>query len=184
MNFQSCPHPSLRKKRNANNWFVAQLKPGGFTLAKRNLERQGFETFMPMRERTVRHARQNKRVQHPIFGGYLFVRFNPDTTPWRAINGTQGVSRLITISSNMPQKAPNALMSALISRCDPNDLIIAPERLEPGDRVTLLEGPFKDIVATVESCSNETRVRILIDLLGRGTYLECARENVELSPIL
>ena len=36
------------------NWFLLQFKPNAHKLAKRNLQLQGFETFLPLQEITVR----------------------------------------------------------------------------------------------------------------------------------
>ena len=57
-------------------WYVAQVKPNGFASAEANLDRQGFETFMPLRRKTVRHARQMRDVLRPVFPGYLFIKFD------------------------------------------------------------------------------------------------------------
>ena len=48
-------------------WYVAQLKPNGFARAEANLKKQGFETFMPLRRKTVRHARQMREVLRRFF---------------------------------------------------------------------------------------------------------------------
>ena len=52
------------------HWFLAQLKPGGFKLATRNLARQGFETFMPFQDITRRRAGRLQADTRPIFPGF------------------------------------------------------------------------------------------------------------------
>ena len=59
-------------------WYLAQIKANGFDRAVANLARQGFLTFSPMQNKTVRHARQLKNVLRPIFPGYLFVQFGAE----------------------------------------------------------------------------------------------------------
>ena len=77
-------------------WYVAQVKPNGFASAEANLDRQGFETFMPLRRKTVRHARQMRDVLRPVFPGYLFIKFGSQRADWRKINSTLGVNKLIS----------------------------------------------------------------------------------------
>ena len=48
---------SLDKK-----WFIAQIKPNSYRTALQNLERQGFETFLPKMEITQR--KENKFISH------------------------------------------------------------------------------------------------------------------------
>lgn len=169
-------------KFNSNiRWFVAQLKPNGFATAKLNLHKQGYETFMPMFEREVRHARKVKTVTRPLFPGYIFVGFDVETTQWRAINSTFGVSGLIMGGTNSPQSAPVDLMQSLKARCDEGDLICPPETLAPGNVVKVVNGPFKDIIVTVEALSNNDRIAVLLDVLGRATRVEVARQNLEIA---
>ena len=114
-------------------WFVVQLKPNGFVTAMLNLQKQGYQTFMPMRQVEVRHARRVKTVSRPLFPGYIFVRFDVETTQWRSINNTFGVSGLIVGGANSPQAAPSDLMQALKARCGDGDLVLPSEMFVPSN---------------------------------------------------
>lgn len=87
-------------------WYIAQLKPNSFDVARRNLSRQGFESFMPMRLQRVRHARKVKDVPRPLYEGYLFVhlghrrRIGGPLTRRRGWRGSSGL-RLVA-----PQLCP------------------------------------------------------------------------------
>ena len=59
---------------DSDRWYVAQLKPNGFAKAEANLQRQSFETFMPVREVSVRHARQMREVRQAHFPGLYFCQ--------------------------------------------------------------------------------------------------------------
>ena len=99
-------------------WYVAQIKTNGFDRAVSNLTRQGFQTFMPMQKKTVRHARQLKNVLRPVFPGYLFIQFGADRADWRKINSTFGVARLVSFEQSVPATVPEELMAGLQARCD------------------------------------------------------------------
>lgn len=177
------PEMPSAKERGADAafqpWFVAQLKPNGFVAAQTNLQRQDFETFMPMQARTVRHARKERRVLRPIFPGYIFVSFDPMVTQWRVINNTYGVVRLITGRGSAPQPVPEGLMATLMSGCDAKDNVLPLPRFDAGDRVRLVGGPFRDALAEVTQASDGERVRLLFDLMGRAVVADCARSEVE-----
>ena len=57
-------------------WFVVQIKPNSCNLASRNLERQGFETFIP--KMSITNRKNNKFVAKDVcvFPGYIFVSFD------------------------------------------------------------------------------------------------------------
>lgn len=136
---------------------------------------------MPMREREVRHARKVRSVNRPLFPGYIFVSFDVETTQWRAINSTYGVSSLIMAGLNSPQAAPEDLMQNLMARCGEDDMVCPPDELAPGNVVKVVNGPFKDVIATVEALSNSDRIAVLLDLMGRATRVKVARNNLEIA---
>jgi len=67
----------------SNSWYVAQLKPNGFSKAVANLDRQGFQSFMPLRRKTVRHAGQMRETLNLVFPSYLFICFGERPHDWR-----------------------------------------------------------------------------------------------------
>ena len=62
---------SLDKK-----WFIAQIKPNSYDTAIQNLERQGFETFLPKMEITKRQKNKFLVKNVYVFPGYIFVCFD------------------------------------------------------------------------------------------------------------
>ena len=86
---------------STKHWFLLQYKPNSHRLALRNLHRQGFETFLPMQDVTQRHSTKFVQQRRPLFPGYMFVSFALDTAPWRKINSTVGVARLVASMASL-----------------------------------------------------------------------------------
>jgi len=149
-------------------WFLAQSKPNSHKIAERNLQRQGFQTFLPLHEETKRKAGQFTTSLRPLFTGYLFVAFDAAKGGWRAINSTYGVTRLVSFGDD-PQPVPNDLISNLVLRCDQSGRLLPPRILKTGDTVEISSGPFADFVATVEKVDPDQRVWMLLELMGRAT---------------
>lgn len=160
-------------------WYVAQLKPNGFDKAVANLARQGFETFMPVRRQTVRHARQMRDVLKPVFPGYLFIRFGATRSDWRKINSTFGVSRLVSFEKNLPAPVPDALMAGLQARCDAKHILQPLDDLKAGEKVKMQSGAFADFVGEIETFVAEDCVRLLFDFMGQVTRIDLPRGQVE-----
>ena len=74
------------------NWYLVQLKPNGHRLAKANLERQGFKTFLPLQNVTKRSAHKFVDRRVPLFPGYMFVKLDIAQNDWRKVNSTLGVA--------------------------------------------------------------------------------------------
>ncbi|WP_417525562.1 transcription termination/antitermination protein NusG [Marinovum sp.] len=162
-----------------DSWYLAQLKPGGLDRAILNLERQGYESFMPLREETVRRAGQWRRIVKPLFPGYLFVKVADDRRNWRSINATCGVSRLVALEAGRPtQVAPN-IIAALKLRLQDDGRVQAPPDLAAGDRVKVISGPLADKVAEIEGIPEQGRIYVLLELMGRYTRAELPASHVE-----
>ena len=90
---------------DTNSWYIVQFKPNSHKIAVRNLQRQGFETFLPTHEVTWRTVVKFETVIRPLFAGYMFVACEPETAPWQQINSTFGVSRMLSFSEG-PKPIP------------------------------------------------------------------------------
>lgn len=155
----------------ARAWHVAQFKPNSAAIARRNLARQKFEVFLPMIETTRRQSGKFVTRSAPLFPGYLFLRETPGSAHLGAVNGTQGITRLVALAGR-PTPVPDAMIKALRARCDTQDQVQPLPDYAPGDAVTLATGPFADFVATVERVDAEKRVWLLLDFMGRETRIK------------
>lgn len=158
-------------------WYVVHTQPHNETRAITNLERQRFVTFNPCVRRVIRHARKKTVVMAPLFPNYVFVRFDPSRDQWRRINGTFGVVRLIA-NGDEPSVVPDGVIAALQRRIGDDGTMDWAEALHIGDQVRITDGPFADLVGTLEHLDSAGRVRILLDLLGRSVSVMMPGETV------
>ncbi|QPZ91152.1 transcription termination/antitermination protein NusG [Thioclava electrotropha] len=159
----------------ARAWHVAQFKPNSAAIARRNLERQRFDIFLPMVETTRRQSGKFVTRSAPLFPGYLFVREQEKSARLGAVNGTQGITRLVALAGR-PTPVSDAMIEALRARCDTQDQLQPLPEYAPGDEVTLATGPFADFVATVEKVDAEKRVWLLLDFMGRETRIKATSD--------
>jgi len=162
-------------------WFLVQLKPNGLQRAQQNLARQDFSMFCPMEAVTRKYRSRMKTFWRELFPGYLFVGFDPVKAPWRMINSTYGVARLVTFGEAAPKALPVSLMDDLLSRCDAEGHLLPPRTLKPGDQVRVVQGPFFDLTAKIERITPDRRIWILLDLLGRQTPIALMQDHLQLA---
>jgi len=149
-------------------WYLAQLKPQSHRVALRNLDRQGFETFLPQIELTRRRGSGFSTKVQPLFPGYIFVEFDMLQDDWHRINSTIGVSRVVSFGGR-PAAVPQEIVDGLLARADQIGLISPSSEITIGSEVRLLSGPFADFIAEVDAIEPDRRVWVLIDILGRTT---------------
>ena len=149
-----------------NKWYVVHTRPHQEQRAEVNLARQGYRAWLPVMERSRRQARRIETVHAPLFPGYLFVELDVTREPWRAINGTFGVKRLLA-DGPRPQPLPEEFVTALREATGSDGLSTpAPPDLQPGDAVTIAAGPFVECAAVVLRLAPRERVEVLLDVLG------------------
>ena len=164
----------------SKEWFILQFKSNSHHQATKNLNRQGFETFLPLHDITSRKLSRFINTSKPLFPGYMFIRFNRAESNWHKINNTYGVSRLITFNSIL-KSIPTTFVDHLKKRYDLSGKLIPIKKLKKGDQVTVLKGPFANFIATVEKYEADQRIWILMDLMGRKTKIQTPSVNLTLS---
>jgi transcriptional antiterminator RfaH len=149
-------------------WYVVHTQPQNELRAEFNLRRQGYTTYLPRYLRTRRHARKTETVARPLFPRYLFVGLDLARDRWRAIQSTFGVSNLV-FAGDAPLAMPDGIIDEIKAR-EGDDGFVAlglPAGIGPGSRVRLIDGIFADAKGVLERIADETRVAILLELLGR-----------------
>ncbi len=160
-------------------WYLVQIKPNSHAIAERNLKQQGFMTFQPSIEETVKRSGKFITQSRPLFSGYMFVCVGQNSTPWRAINSTYGVSKLVTLGGSKPKVVPEKLIVNLMSRCNDKGRLLPPTALHIGDEVRVTSGPFVDFVSKIEKISLDERVWVLLDILGGEVKVAVSCKNVQ-----
>ncbi|WP_363350137.1 transcriptional activator RfaH [Methylocystis echinoides] len=149
----------------SERWYVARSLPRQEVKAMNNLRRQGFQTFLPLLPKTVRHARKLRSVLSPVFPGYLFVILDLDRDRWRAVNSTIGVASLI-MALERPEPVPAGVVEQLIDRTGAGGVTRFDLDLEEGRSVRLLSGPFANAIGCLERLDANGRVKVLLDIMG------------------
>ena len=162
----------------SKEWFILQFKSNSHHLAAKNLNRQGFETFLPLHDTTSRRTSRFINTSKPLFPGYMFIKFDKAESEWHKINNTYGVSRLITFNSIL-KSIPTSFVDSLMKRYDSSGKLLPIQKLKKGDQVKVLKGPFANFIATVETYETEQRIWILMDLMGRKAKIQTPSDALQ-----
>ena len=164
----------------SKEWFIIQFKANSHHRATKNLNQQGFETFLPLNNSTSRRASRFVNTTQPLFPGYMFIKFDKEKIEWQKINNTYGVSRLVTFNSVL-KSIPKIIVSSLMNRYDSSGKILPIKKLKKGDQVEVLNGPFTNFIATVETYETDQRIWVLMDLMGRKTKIQASSDDLHAS---
>lgn len=154
-------------------WFVAYTNINCEARAQKGLEAAGYATFLPTLRKFIRHARQRRAVDRPLFTRYLFVGLDPERDGWFAIRTTHGVESILG-HEGVPEPVPAFVIAQLRAAQTSGRFDLTRPRtfFKPGDRVAVDGGPFGDFVAEVATEDDGKRVEILHNLFGRLTRMK------------
>ncbi len=149
-------------------WYVVQTQVNGEAKAAQNLQRQGYDVYLPRYLKRRRHARKMDFTAKPLFPRYMFVAIDMATQRWRSIQSTFGVSRLVS-NGDYPAAVPDGVVGALKAREDDKGFVrmdVGPA-FAPGDKVRVLAGAFMDSAGLFNGLADHDRVSVLLEMLGR-----------------
>jgi len=155
------------------HWYAIHSKPRQEERALENLQRQGFEAWLPML--TVEKVLRSKLVQviEPMFSRYLFIRLDTEQTNWSPIRSTLGVSKLVSFG-NRPAVVADELIEALQQLPEQ-----APQRLiQPGQQVKIVSGPLRGLEGIYQQADGELRAMVLIELLNKQHRIVTDMQNL------
>jgi len=160
-------------------WYAVHTHVRAEEKAAFNLRRQGFEVFSPQYRRRRSHARRIEHVPAPLFPRYLFVTFDAETTPWRAIQSTFGVCYLVC-NGDSPAPIPAGVVEDIMGRQDEGGYVAMynVDTFKKGQSVQVINGALCDQVGLFECATDDERVVILLEMLGRRVKVRLPIDSV------
>ena len=116
-----------------------------------------------------------------MFPSYVLIEMVMSDDAWFIVRNTQGVTGFIGSSGKGAKPIPlsptevDRILGAMgMSRIDINN------DFAEGKKVKIIDGPFKDMEARIDSIDlKEQKLLVLVDLFGQETSVEVAISQVE-----
>jgi transcriptional antiterminator RfaH len=162
-------------------WYLAYARPRLESTAMYNLERQGFETYLPMFKTLRRTADGLQPAFEPMFPRYVFLRPSTQKQSLATVASTRGVCSLVKFGVEPALLAPERLAQIREferSRNSADLQEISP--IQPGARVRMRKGGLKGIEGLVISVAKQ-RVTFLLEMLGREKQVTVEHAELELA---
>ncbi len=191
---------TLRAK--PGDWYVIHSYAGYENRVKANLETRIislnmedyiFEIEVPMEEVREIKGGQPKIVRRVRMPGYVLVRMDLTDESWGAVRHTPGVTGFVgnahqpiplTLDEVYGMLAPDLAPAAgpagaggAGSGSKPKDVRLVD--FEIGESVTVMEGPFETMPATISEINPDTqKLKVLVSIFGRETPVELSFSQV------
>ncbi|MGB8510242.1 MAG: transcription termination/antitermination NusG family protein [Pyrinomonadaceae bacterium] len=160
-------------------WYVVQTRPKQEDRASLNLSTLEIETFAPkLKERRFNlYVDQPQYASKPLFPGYIFARFVAEQMLTK-VCFTRGVRSVVNFG-NGPSQVKDEEIDFIKSYVREDGHIRLDENLNSGDKLMIVDGPFKNLAGIFERNIKATnRVMILLSAIGYEGRVELERDFI------
>jgi transcription termination/antitermination protein NusG len=174
------------------DWYVVHSYAGYENRVKGNLESRTqslnmedyiFQIEVPVHQVTEIKGGKRQQVQEKVLPGYILVRMDLIDESWAAVRNTPGVTGFVGLSS---RPSPLSLTEvATLLAPEPQEKAAKAEitrlavEYEVGESVTVMDGPFATLPATVNEINPDTqKLKVLVSIFGRETPVELSFDQV------
>jgi transcription elongation factor/antiterminator RfaH len=162
-------------------WYVMHTKSRHEKVVNDQLLKKSIEAYLPIV--TVRSKRRDRKamIRVPLFPGYLFVKTDLHPSSHLEVVKTAGAVRLIG-NHQGPLPVPDEAVESLQIMVDSDNTVTTGHRLETGDKVIVVYGPFAGVAGTFVRYGGKGRVIVNIEALGQFAAAEVSEEDIEIIP--
>ena len=175
------------------DWYVVHSYAGYENRVKTNLESRItslnmedyiFQIEVPTHQVTEIKSGKKQTVNEKVLPGYILVRMDLTDESWAVVRNTPGVTGFVGLSSR-PSPLPLSEVATLLAPAPAETQAqaaaakkVSPE-YEVGESVTVMDGPFATLPATVNEVNPVTqKLRVLVSIFGRETPVELSFDQV------
>jgi transcriptional antiterminator NusG len=175
------------------DWYVVHSYAGYENRVKTNLESRIqslnmedyiFQIEVPVHQVTEIKGGKRQQVQEKVLPGYILVRMDLTDESWAVVRNTPGVTGFVGLSSRPSPLQLGEVASLLAPEPEPGTKQAEAARpstveFEVGESVTVMDGPFATLPATVNEINPDTqKLKVLVSIFGRETPVELSFDQV------
>jgi transcription termination/antitermination protein NusG len=175
------------------DWYVVHSYAGYENRVKTNLESRIqslnmedyiFQIEVPVHQVTEIKGGKRQQVSEKVLPGYILVRMDLTDESWAVVRNTPGVTGFVGLSSRPSPLQLNEVASLLAPEPEPGAKQAETARtstpdFEVGESVTVMDGPFATLPATVNEINPDTqKLKVLVSIFGRETPVELSFDQV------
>lgn len=123
---------------------------------------------------------QKKRIDFPLFPGYLFARVFPTPDHFLQLVKARGVMRILFTVPGHPSPVPDAEISALKTLLTSDTVLDIHPELQAGKIVRIKKGIFESVEGIISKKGDQFFLHVNISMLGRCVTVKIFPDDVEL----
>jgi transcription termination/antitermination protein NusG len=173
-------------------WYVVHSYAGYENRVKANLESRMqslnmedfiFQIEVPVHQVMEIKGGKRQQVSEKVLPGYILVRMELTDESWAVVRNTPGVTGFVGLSSRPSPLSLTEVASLLAPEPEETaakaEVTRAAVEFSVGESVTVMDGPFATLPATVNEINPDTqKLKVLVSIFGRETPVELSFDQV------
>jgi len=173
-------------------WYVVHSYAGYENRVKANLESRTqslnmedyiFQIEVPVHQVIEIKGGKRQQVSEKVLPGYILVRMDLTDESWAVVRNTPGVTGFVGLSSRPSALSLGEVASLLAPEPEETaakaEVTRAAVEFAVGESVTVMDGPFATLPATVNEINSDTqKLKVLVSIFGRETPVELSFDQV------
>jgi transcriptional antiterminator NusG len=173
-------------------WYVVHSYAGYENRVKANLESRTqslnmedyiFQIEVPVHQVIEIKGGKRQQVSEKVLPGYILVRMDLTDESWAVVRNTPGVTGFVGLSSRPSPLSLGEVASLLAPEPEETaakaEVTRAAVEFAVGESVTVMDGPFATLPATVNEINSDTqKLKVLVSIFGRETPVELSFDQV------
>ena len=160
----------ITKENDNRSWYVIYVRSRHEKSVYSALLDQGIDASLPMRTVVRKWSDRKKKVQLPLFRGYVFVNVDVKIDNLNVLQ-TLVVVKFIGIG-NKPSKIPDEQIHWMNMLVAESATVRAEKEIPLGQGVRVMIGPFKGIKGVVKRVGSRSRLVVLIESIMQAVSIE------------
>ncbi|WP_433474725.1 transcription termination/antitermination protein NusG [Spirillospora sp. CA-142024] len=186
----------MQLRLQPGDWYVVHSYAGYENRVKTNIETRTqtlnmedyiFQIEVPQHEVTEIKGGKRQKVNEKVLPGYILVRMELTDESWAAVRNTPGVTGFVGLLNKPSPLSLDEVANLLAPEPEEGVAKATKEQAkvaatvdyEVGESVTVMDGPFATLPATVNEINAEQqKLKVLVSIFGRETPVELSFNQV------
>ncbi len=144
---------------------MLQTKPRNEKIVLKQVQQKGIEIFVPFIEKIRIWSDRKKKIDVPLFSGYVFI-YGSEAERVRAITNTSGAVRYIYFEKRPATVSDREIELIKQTLIEPEKISIEDKKIKKGDQIMVSFGIFKGMKGYVNEFRGNYKLTVNLEELS------------------
>jgi transcription elongation factor/antiterminator RfaH len=168
---------TLPAGETARHWYAIYTRSRHEKLVAEQLAQKNITIFLPLQIEVHRWQDRYKKVEMPLFRGYVFAQFDHESAVRTSILRTSGVVRIVGFGQE-DAPVPGEQVASLQRLLETRQMVHRHRYLQVGERVKVINGAMAGLEGILVRVKKQDRLVISIELIRQAVAVELSGYEV------